>query len=64
MDRRVPSLGVQLTFIEVPAVNGIDAALMAMEKSRPDAIYAIPGAPLWEARVRLADFVNRLRLFL
>jgi putative ABC transport system substrate-binding protein len=62
MRRRVPSLGVQLTFIEVPTVNGIDAALAAMEKSRPDAILAIHGAPLWEARVRLADFVNRRRL--
>jgi len=62
MRRRAPSLGVQLTFIEVPTVSGIDAALTAMEKSRPDAIVAIHGAPLWEARVRLADFVNRRRL--
>src|SRR5215472_9368731 len=62
MRRRAPSLGVQLTFIEVPTVNGLDAALTAMEKSRPDAILVIPGAPVWEARARLIDFVIRLRL--
>jgi putative ABC transport system substrate-binding protein len=62
MSRRAPALGMQLTFIEVPSVGKMDAALAKMEKIRPDAIYAIPGGPLWEARLRLAAFAKRLRV--